>query len=44
MDPLFMIFVGVALYLLLAYLIYGVFALWDRWQAVSRRRKISEEI
>jgi His/Glu/Gln/Arg/opine family amino acid ABC transporter permease subunit len=44
MDPLFMIFVGVALYLLLAYLIYGIFALWDRWQAVSRRRKISEEI
>jgi His/Glu/Gln/Arg/opine family amino acid ABC transporter permease subunit len=44
MDPLFMIFVGIALYLLLAYLIYGIFALWDKWQAVSRNNKMSEGI
>lgn len=44
MDPLFMIFVGIALYLLLAYLVYGSFALIDRWQAASRRRKMSAEL
>ena len=44
MDPLFMIFVGIALYLLLAYLVYGIFALYDKWQELSLRRKRSEEI
>jgi His/Glu/Gln/Arg/opine family amino acid ABC transporter permease subunit len=44
MDPLFMIFVGIALYLVLAYLVYGAFALWDKLQAASRRRKLSEEL
>jgi len=44
MDPLFMIFVGIALYLLMAYLVYGIFALWDRLQETSRRRRISEDI
>ena len=44
MDPLFMIFVGIALYLLLAYLVYGAFALWDKWQAVNLRKRLSEDI
>jgi His/Glu/Gln/Arg/opine family amino acid ABC transporter permease subunit len=44
MDPLFMIFVGIALYLLLAYIIYGAFALWDKLQENSLRRRRSEEI
>jgi His/Glu/Gln/Arg/opine family amino acid ABC transporter permease subunit len=44
MDPLFMIFVGVALYLLLAYLVYGSFALWEKWQALSLHRRRNEEI
>jgi His/Glu/Gln/Arg/opine family amino acid ABC transporter permease subunit len=44
MDPLFMIFVGIALYLLLAYLVYGSFALWDKWQAANLRRRKSAEL
>lgn len=44
MDPLFMIFVGVALYLLLAYIVYGAFALWDKLQEINLRRRRSEEI
>ncbi len=44
MDPLFMIFVGIVLYLLLAYLVYAAFALWDKWQSVILRRRQSEEL
>jgi His/Glu/Gln/Arg/opine family amino acid ABC transporter permease subunit len=44
MDPLFMIFVGIALYLLLAYLVYGAFALWDKWQSIDLRRRSNEEL
>jgi His/Glu/Gln/Arg/opine family amino acid ABC transporter permease subunit len=44
MDPLFMIFVGIALYLLLAYLVYGAFAIWDKWQSINLRRRRSEEL
>jgi len=44
MDPLFMIFVGVVLYLALAYLVYGAFALGERIQEINRQRRRSEEI
>jgi len=30
MQPLFMICIGIALYLALAYIVYGIFALWDK--------------
>jgi len=45
MQPLFMICVGVALYLALAYLAYGLFALGDRLRerrAAKRRREADE--
>jgi His/Glu/Gln/Arg/opine family amino acid ABC transporter permease subunit len=44
MDPLFMIFVGIALYLALAYLVYGAFALWDKLQVMNLRRRLSDDL
>ena len=40
MQPLFMIIVGLILYLGMAYACYGVFALADRLNALRRERRM----